>query len=123
MQKELSTNKIFIEPLKYRCDFCSSCFDTNIQECPRCGKLVSEDILEYKIKTPIETLNKFVPVVNFEKGDIPVIKKKSKGFWYYLIGIIIIIGYIWLIANSGGNRFGCYEDRYGNEICREDPRT
>ena len=51
-------------------------------------------------------------------------QEEQKGFWYYLMGILIIIGYIWLIISGGGSRLhGCYEDKYGNEMCYEDPRT
>lgn len=56
-------------------------------------------------------------ILKNEKGE-----NYSIGDW--ILGIIIIIGFIWLlVANKGGGGFGCYEDQYGNEICHEDPRS
>lgn len=50
--------------------------------------------------------------------------KEKKGIGYYLMGIIIVVGYILiLIAGSSGRPHGCYEDKYGNETCYEDPRN
>ena len=50
-------------------------------------------------------------------------EKNKNGFWNNVIGIVIVIGFIWLLFTSDGNGFGCYEDKYGEEVCHENPRS
>lgn len=52
----------------------------------------------------------------------------EKIFWY-IIGVILICFWIWILITGIGNKgakvgsHGCYEDKYGNETCYEDPRN
>ena len=53
----------------------------------------------------------------------------GKNFWY-IIGVVLICFWIWsLIVGMGEHKgvkvgtHGCYEDKYGNETCYEDPRN
>jgi hypothetical protein len=50
-------------------------------------------------------------------------KVKKNDFWEYIIGLIIIIGFIWiLVANEGGRHGDCWKDAWGSIECHEDPR-
>lgn len=45
----------------------------------------------------------------------------QNSIWDYVVGILITVGFIWLLINGEGNGYGCYE-KNGIETCYEDPR-
>ncbi len=111
--------------IRYQCDFCKEYLTEETKVCPKCMKSVDCSVSDYKFITPKEIWSRFITETTPEKTIIPSIRKEEKkGFWYYVIGVLFIIGFIWMIiSGSNDNRYGCYEDKYGNETCNFDPRN